>query len=145
MNKTRENLYKKFRKLKFKFTNFVHPTAAVYSSKIGKNNFIMENVSINPHSIIGNNNIFWSSNIIGHHSKIGDNNFFSGNSTISGSNAVRNNNFFGVNCSTKDSVKIGSYCFIDANEYVSKDLVNEIYFNKKLNPKNRLKTSKIFI
>ena len=145
MNKVRENIFIKYKKLNFKFVNFIHPDARAYPKKIGVNNFIMENVSINPHTKIGNNNIFWSSNIIGHHSIVGNNNFFSGNSTISGSNLIKNNNFFGVNSCTKDSIQIKNYCFIDANEYVSKNLPNEVYFNKNLNPKNRLKTSNIFL
>ena len=145
MNKTRSNFFNEIKTNGFKFENFIHPKANVYSKNLGTNNFIMENVSINPYTKIGNNNIFWSSNIIGHHSVIGNNNFFSGNSTISGNNKIKNNNFFGVNSSTKDSASIDSFCFVDANEYVDVNLKKESFVNSRLNQNNRLKTSQIFI
>ena len=144
MNFYRENFYLKFKLKGFKMANFIHPSSCIYSSKIGDNNFIMDNVSINPFSRIGSNNIFWSGSIIGHHCNIGNNNFFSGNSTISGNCIVKHNNFFGVNTSTKDGINIKNKCFIDANQHITKNLENEIYFNKEINPKQILKTSQFF-
>lgn len=144
MNKLRETVYNRIKKKGFKIANFIHPNAKVYSKKIGENNFVMENVSLNPYSKIGNNNVFWSGSIIGHHSKIGNNNFFSGNSTISGNCNLKNNIFFGVNSCIKDSTIVKDYCFIDANQYVSKNLEKETYYNEKINPNLSLKTSRIF-
>tara|TARA_B100002051_G_C16670705_1_gene604373 strand:+ start:193 stop:849 length:657 start_codon:yes stop_codon:yes gene_type:complete len=144
MNTVRQKFYNFFKKKKFKFASFIHPNSFVYSSKIGEHNFIMENVNLNPYSEIGDNNIIWSSSILGHHSKLGSNNFLSGNSTISGKCIVKDNCFFGVNSSVKDSINIKNSCFIDANEYVNKNLDKYIYFNSKINPRNILKTNKIF-
>ena len=76
--------------------------------------------------------------------KIGSNNFISGNSTISGRCKIKDNCFFGVNSSVKDGINIKNSCFIDASEYVNKNLDNNIYFNSKINPKQILKTNKIF-
>jgi len=144
MNSVREKFYTKFKLKGFNMASFIHPSSYVYSLKIGENNFVMDNVSINPFSKIGNNNIFWSGSIIGHHCTIGNNNFFSGNSTISGNCIVKKNNFFGVNTSTKDGITISNKCFIDANQHINKDLKSEVYFNNKINPKQILKTSQIF-
>lgn len=144
MNIVREKYYKFFKKKKYKLASFIHPHAHVYSSKIGDHNFIMENVSLNPNSEIKSNNIIWSSAILGHHSKLGSNNFLSGNSTISGGCNIKDNCFFGVNSSVKDRINIKNSCFIDASEYVNKNLDNNIYFNSKINPKQILKTDKIF-
>tara|TARA_B100000965_G_C19577744_1_gene752090 strand:- start:398 stop:1051 length:654 start_codon:yes stop_codon:yes gene_type:complete len=144
MNTIRQKFYSKFKLKGFKMANFIHPSSSVLSKKIGDNNFIMDNVSINPFTAIGNNNIFWSGNIIGHHCNIGNSNFFSGNSTISGSCKIKDNNFFGVNTSTKDGITVGKKCFIDANQHISKNLPDEIFFNKEINPKLILKTSQIF-
>ena len=144
MNTARQKFYEFFENKKFKFASFIHPNAFVYSSKIGKHNFIMENVNLNPYSEIKNNNIIWSSSILGHHSKLGSNNFLSGNSTISGRCVIKNNCFFGVNSSVKDNTNIKNSCFIDANEYVNKNLDNYIFYNSKINPRNILKANKIF-
>ena len=144
MNSIREKYYKYFKKKKYKFASFIHPNACVYSSKIGDHNFIMENASLNPFSEIKDNNIIWSSSILGHHSRIGSNNFLSGNTTISGGCKIKDNCFFGVNSSVKDGINIKNSCFIDASEYVNKNLDNNIYFNSKINPKQILKTNKIF-
>ena len=144
MNSIREKYYKKLKKKNYKFASFIHPNAFVYSSKIGDHNFIMENASLNPFSEVKDNNIIWSSSILGHHSRIGSNNFLSGNTTISGGCTIKDNCFFGVNSSVKDGINIKNSCFIDASEYVNKNLDNNIYFNSKINPKQILKTNKIF-
>ncbi len=144
MNKKREKFYNLFKTKKYKFTNFIHPDANCYFNKIGKNNFIMDNVSINPFSDIGDNNIFWSNVIIGHHNIIGNNNFFSGNSTISGNCKINNNCFFGVNSSTRDNLEINNFCFIDANQYVPKTLKIKTFFNIQVNPKLKLSTFQVF-
>lgn len=144
LNRVRENFFKNFKEKRYTIANFVHPNASCYQNKLGSNNFIMDNVSINPYTKIGNNNIFWSNCVIGHHSIIGDNNFFSGNSTISGDCEVKNNCFFGVNSSIKDSIKIDSDCFIDANQYVSKNLKKDTFYNLKINPKLLIKSKQVF-
>ena len=140
LNTIRQHFYHFFKKRDFNFTNFIHPSSKIYSKKIGRNNFIMENVSINPFTQVNDNNIIWSSTVIGHHNYIGSNNFFSGNTTISGNSKINDNIFFGVNSCTKDKIKIGSYSFIDAGEYVSKSLKNYSFINKSYNPQNKIKT-----
>ncbi len=140
LNTIRQHFYNLFRKKNFNFTNFIHPSSKIYSKKIGKNNFIMENVSINPFTQIKDNNIIWSSTVIGHHNYIGSNNFFSGNTTISGNSKIDNNTFFGVNSCTKDKIQIRSYSFIDAGEYVSKSLKKYSFVNKSYNSQNKIKT-----
>lgn len=143
LNKTREKFFKILKK-KYNIVNFIHPDASCYQKNFGINNFIMDNVSINPYTKIGDNNIFWSNCVIGHHTIIKDNNFFSGNSTISGNCEIKNNCFFGVNSSIKDSIKIESECFIDANQYVSKNLKKDTFYNQNINPKFLINTKQIF-
>lgn len=145
LNKTREFFFNYFLKKNFNFTNFIHPSSKTYAKKLGKNNFIMDNVSINPYSEIKDNNIIWSSTVIGHHNKIGSNNFFSGNCTISGNSKIDNNIFFGVNSCTKDNLKIGSFSFIDAGEYVNNSIKKYSFVNKTFNLNNKIKTNQFLI
>jgi|TARA_B110000027_G_C16000831_1_gene247375 sugar O-acyltransferase (sialic acid O-acetyltransferase NeuD family) len=144
LNKKREFFFNFFKDRKYKLTNFIHPNASCFHHKMGKNNFIMDNVSVNPFTSIGNNNILWSNSIIGHHNNIGNNNFFSGNSTISGNCKILNNCFFGVNSSTKDGLHINSFCFIDANQYVSKKLKSKSFYNLQVNPKLKINSFQVF-
>jgi len=144
LNKKREQFFNFFNNKKYKMTNFIHPNSSCYHGKIGKNNFIMDNVSINPYTKIHNNNIFWSNSIIGHHNKVGNNNFFSGNATISGNCNIRDNCFFGVNSSLKDGIEVGSFSFIDANQYVSKKLKRKTFFNSTINPKLKIDSFQVF-
>lgn len=144
LNNVREKFFKIFKDKKYNIVNFVHPNSSCYEKKLGSNNFIMDNVSINPYTKIGDNNIFWSNCVIGHHTIVGNNNFFSGNSTISGNCEIKNNCFFGVNSSVKDSIKIESRCFIDANQYVSKKLKRDTFYNQNINPKLQINTKQIF-
>ena len=145
LNTIREKFYKFFLKKNFNLINFIHPDAKVYCKKIGINNFIMDNVSINPYTYIGDNNIIWSSTTIGHHNKIKSNNFFSGNTTISGNSEIMNNCFFGVNSCTKDNIKIANYCFIDAGEYVFNSIKNFTFYNEIHNKNNKIKTKDLFL
>ena len=145
LNLVRQKFYEYFKRKNFPFINFVHPNVNNYSSKIGKNNFIMENVSINPYTSLGNNNIIWSSTIIGHHNKVGSHNFFSGNSTISGNSLIENNCFFGVNSCTKDNIKIKAFSFIDAGEFVNKSLKKYTFFNSIHNSRDKINTKDLFI
>ena len=141
MNTVREKFVNFFLKKNFSVTNFIHPNNNIFLKNLGVNNFIMENVSINPYTKIGNNNFFWSSVVIGHHNLIGSNNFFSGNVTVSGNSRIKNNCFFGVNSCTKDGVIIDDYSFIDAGEYVTNNLKKFFFYNKKVNPSGSVKTS----
>lgn len=145
LNKIRQYFFKYFQKNNFNFTNFIHPDSKLYFKTIGRNNFIMDNVSVNPYTSLGDNNIIWSSSVIGHHNRIGSNNFLSGNTTISGNSKVMNNCFFGVNSCTKDGIKIGNYCFIDAGEYVNKSLNNYAFYNSVHNKNNKIKTKDLFL
>ena len=141
MNTVREKFVNFFFKKNFRIVNFIHPNSNIFIKNLGINNFIMENVSINPYTKIGNNNFFWSSVVIGHHNLIGSNNFFSGNVTVSGNSKIRNNCFFGVNSCTKDGIEIDDYSFIEAGEYVANNLKKYFFYSKKLNPSGSVKTS----
>ena len=143
LNKIREKFFKILKK-KYNIVNFIHPDASCYQKNLGINNFIMDNVSINPYTKIGDNNIFWSNCVIGHHTIIKNNNFFSGNTTISGNCEIKDNCFFGVNSSVKDSIKIESASFVDAKKYISKNLKKDIFYNQSINPKFLINTKQIF-
>ena len=141
LNTVRQKFINFFLQKKFNLINFIHPQTTIDTKITGINNFIMDNVSINPYTKIGNGNILWSSVVVGHHNKIGSNNFFSGNVTISGNSIIKNNCFFGVNSCTKDGINIQNNCFIDAGEYVNKNLKKNSFFNTKINKNEKVQST----
>lgn len=82
MNEIREIKYLDGKKRGYKFANYLSSRANILTDKIGENNFILEDNTIQPYVEIGNNNVFWSGSHIGHHGKIGNNCFITGSLSI---------------------------------------------------------------
>ena len=135
LNKSRENVYLKLKKLGYRFINIISSDAIFKADKIGENNIIFELNNIQKGAVIGNNCIFWSGNHIGHHSIIGDNCFISSHVVISGSVSMGKNTFIGVNSTIRDNIKIEENCIIGAGSLILKNL--------KANSVIRSKQSKI--
>ena len=123
LNKLREKILKKVKKDGFKLTSIIHPKANICNSvKLGKNNFIMQDVHIHPLVKIGNNNFIWSGSIISHHVKIGNHCWFTSGSSIAGKTVIGNNCFFGINSTIVNDIKIGNEVFIGAGALVNKSI-----------------------
>ena len=126
MNKTREAIYNRIKKLGYKSPNIIHPNANLPNDLIlGENCFIMNDVHIHPLVKIGNNNFIWSGSIISHHVKVGNNCWFTSGSSIAGRTKIGNNCFFGINATITNNISIGNNCFIGARSLVSKNLKNK--------------------
>jgi len=143
LNTIRAKIFEKYFDI-LNIISFVHPSVELHNNKLGRNCFIMENVSFALNNKIGNSNIFWSGTTIGHDIIIKSHNFFSGSVTVSGNVKIGNNNFFGINVGIIGDKKIGNYCMIDAGEIIKKNLINYSFVNKDLNFKKIL-NSKIFL
>jgi sugar O-acyltransferase (sialic acid O-acetyltransferase NeuD family) len=119
MNSVRERLYKITKSLGYSLPNYISPKCNYLSSeKIGDNNFILEDNTIQPYVKIGSNNVLWSGNHLGHDVKIGDNNFISSHVVISGFTIIGNNCFIGVNSTLRDSIEIADNNLIAAGAII---------------------------
>ena len=126
LNKNREKILERIQSDGFSLTSIIHPKANICKSvKIGKNNFIMQDVHIHPLVKIGNNNFIWSGAIISHHVKIGNNCWFTSGSSVAGNTSIGNNCFFGINSTIANNIKIGSETFVGAGTLVAKSLKNK--------------------
>lgn len=121
MNRLREIKYYEGKKMGYDYVNYVSSKASIFTDKIGENNFILEDNTIQPFVEIGNNNIIWSGNHIGHHSRIGNHNFISSQVTISGRVEIKDNCFLGINSSIKDHITIECFSLIGAGTWISKN------------------------
>lgn len=121
MNEVREMKYLDGKKRGYKFANYLSSRANILTDKIGENNFILEDNTIQPYVEIGNNNVFWSGSHIGHHGKIGNNCFITSHVVISGRCIIEDNCFLGVNCTIRDQTRIRYKSLIGAGAWISAD------------------------
>ena len=93
--RNRKVMYDRAKKKGYTLVNFIHSQAVVSSDlKIGDNNAILQNCSIEPFTEFGSNNVIWSSTTVGNNSSIGDHNYVSGY------------------CALASELGIGDLCFI---------------------------------
>lgn len=121
MNAAREEKYIKAKELGYKLPNYISSNATVLTDKIGDNNFILEDNTIQPFVSIGNNNVIWSGNHIGHHGVIGNHCFITSQVTISGRVNIADNCFLGVNSTFRDHINVAYKTLVGAHAWISKD------------------------
>lgn len=103
MNEIREIKYLDGKKRGYKFANYLSSRANILTDKIGENNFILEDNTIQPYVEIGNN-CFITSHVV-----------------ISGRCIIEDNCFLGVNCTIRDQTRIGYKSLIGAGAWISED------------------------
>jgi sugar O-acyltransferase (sialic acid O-acetyltransferase NeuD family) len=106
LNKIRENVYREGLEKGYNFISYISTKAAVWTRNIGRNCFILEDNTVQPHVEVGDNVVMWSGNHIGHHSVIGDHVFVSSHAVIAGNVSVGKYSWLGVNCALRDNLKI---------------------------------------
>ena len=121
MNEVREKIYLEGKKRGYKYVSYISSKANIFTDKIGENNFILEDNTIQPFVEIGNNNVLWSGNHIGHHGKIGNNCFITSHVVISGRCVIEDNCFIGVNSTIRDHIVIKYKTLISAGSWISKN------------------------
>ena len=133
MNKTREKLYFRLKKLGYNLPNYISPRCSFLTDEeIGDNNFILEDNTIQPFVKIGSNNVLWSGNHIGHDVEIGDHNFITSHVVISGFSKIKNNCFIGVNATLRDDIEISDKTLIAAGAIIMKSTKSEeVYLGAK--------------
>jgi sugar O-acyltransferase (sialic acid O-acetyltransferase NeuD family) len=126
MNRVRENLYLEMKDLGYNLPNYISPRCSFLTEeKIGDNNFILEDNTIQPFVKIGSNNVLWSGNHIGHDGTIGDHNFITSHVVVSGFVQIKNNCFIGVNATLRDGIVIENETLIAAGAIITKNTVEK--------------------
>ncbi len=133
MNDVRKHAFKFLKKEGYNFENYIDNDSLIFPNmKIGTNNFILENVSINPETKIGSGNVVWSNSVISHNVSIKDFNWISSGCVISGDCKVGNNNFFGSNSTISNNTFIPNYTFLGAGTLISGKIEsNKTYIKEK--------------
>ena len=119
MNIVREKLYNRVKELGYFLPNYISSKCSFLTNeKIGDNNFILEDNTIQPFVKIGNNNVLWSGNHIGHDAHIKNNCFITSHVVISGFTSISDNCFLGVNSTFRDDIILGKYSLIGDGEVI---------------------------
>ena len=122
LNTIREEMYKRGKKLGYKFASYVNSNAFKWHNvKIGENSFVFEENVLQYKVQIGNNVILWSGNHIGHQTTIEDNCFISSHVVISGFCTIGRNSFLGVNSSFNDEINFGKYSVTGNGTIITKN------------------------
>lgn len=139
MNDIREQKYLEAKKKGYEFINYIHPSVEIHDNiTIGKNNIILDHVTIQPYVSIGNSNFIWSNAVIAHGCALGDTNWITSGVVISGDTTVKSKCFLGVNATIGHRIILENENFIGANTLVTKNTNEKEVFISKDGEKFRL-------
>ena len=130
MNYNREHIYKKVKKMGYKFASYISSNSKCHS-EIGENCFVGDQVIIHPFVEVGNNNVFWDNTLLSHNSIVGDHCYFSPNSNLGAFSEVENNSIIGTGAVIKTNVKIMSKTLVGATSYVSENTLEKGVYGEK--------------
>ncbi len=81
MNEGRAHIFSECDRLGYSIASYIHSTARIERSSLGRGNIVLSNCVVNFGSHLGDGNILVDYTVIGHESEINDFNFFSGATT----------------------------------------------------------------
>jgi sugar O-acyltransferase (sialic acid O-acetyltransferase NeuD family) len=123
INKTRQDIYQKFKNMGYKAASYISKKANIWRNvKIGEHVFVAEGSSLQPYVEIGDNVIIWPNCCIAHHTKIGDHSFIAAGTVFGGSCTVGKNCFMGISANISALVNINDFCCISQGAIIFDDL-----------------------
>ena len=123
-SKKRIYLYKKLKKIGFKFPVICSPKSYISkSSQIGEGTIVMHGAIINSSVKVGKNSIINTGAILEHDVVIGDNCHVSTSVTINGGAIIGKNTFIGSKSVVVNNIKIAHNKFIKANSFIKDDIL----------------------
>ena len=145
LNRSRKELYDRFKKLDFTFASYVSTKCFVWRNvSIGENCFVLENNTLQPFVSIGDNVTLWSGNHIGHRTVIHEHCFISSHCVISGFCSIGKNSFLGVNCTIENNIEIAEDSFIGASALIRKDVAPTSVFQQDPTPCSKISSHRLF-
>ena len=134
LNLDRKKVFIESQNYGYELVNCLTKNCAIYSSNIGINNLILDNVVIQPFCKLGDNNIIAPNSVIGHNSVLGSHNYIGPNVSLCGFNEVESLNFIGANSTVSGHVKIRNSNYLGPSVNVFSDIKsNKTILNKNSN------------
>ena len=121
LNKTRQSLFERLKKLGYRIVTYIHPDARTYSHHpIGEGSVVLPGAKIEPNAKIGANTMIWCNTTVAHDSTVADHCWIASGAVIAGNSSIGRNTFIGVNATIVDQVKVAEYNIIGATAMISK-------------------------
>lgn len=121
LNKTRQSLFERLKKLGYKFVTYIHPDARTYSHHpIGEGSVVLPGAIIEPNAKVGTNTMIWCNTTVAHDSTVSDHCWIASGAVIAGNSSVGRNTFIGVNATIVDQVNVAKYNIIGGSALISK-------------------------
>lgn len=122
LNKTRQSMFQRLKKMGYSIETYVHPDANIYSDHpLGEGCVILPSAVIEPHVRIGANTMIWSNTTLAHHCSVAENCWIASGAVISGQAHIKDNCFIGVNATIVNGKTVGEYCVIGGGVLITKD------------------------
>ena len=129
--KIRDKIYKKAKRLKFKFPKIISKNSYIsQDAVIGDATIVMNSCFINSNVRIGKNSIINNKALIEHDVKIGNNSHISTGVILHGGVKVGDNVFIGSGSIIKENVVIKSNSIVGMGSIVLKNINGGVFFNK---------------
>lgn len=123
----RKQLYNKFKSLKYRFANVIHPTSIISEDvELGEGVQIMAGVIVQPGCSIGDNTILNTRVTVDHDCSIGAHAHLAPGVTLSGSVNIGCDTHIGTAAAVIQRVEIGDRCVIGAGSLVLKSIPSEV-------------------
>ena len=131
MNKSRKEIFEKFKEKNYQFASFTGKNV-VCESKLGANCFVGHGSIINPFVKIGDNNIFWEGCIISNDVSIGSHNYFSPAVKVGTFCEIKDQVIIGTNSTIKTRVVVENKSLIGSSCYISKNTNECVYLWREI-------------
>ena len=129
--KLRDTIYKKAKKLKFKFPKIISKNSYISkNTHLGEATVVMNGCFINSNVKIGKNSIINNKVLLEHDVQIGNNTHVSTGAILNGGVKVGNNVFIGSGSIIKENVIINSNSIIGMGTIVLRNINGGIFFNR---------------
>jgi UDP-N-acetylbacillosamine N-acetyltransferase len=107
--RNRQILFQRAKAMGYALANYVSSAAVHYPGlKMGENNVLMANVTVEPFVTMGNNNVFWTGTLVCHDAVVGHHNYAAARCIIGGACVVRDGCFLGNGSILIDHLEIAS-------------------------------------
>lgn len=121
LNRARQSLYERLKKLGYAMETYVHPDACVYTRHpLGEGSVVLPGAVIEPNARVGADTFIWCNATVAHDSTVGEHCWIASGAVISGQASVGRNTFVGVNATIVDQVAVGDYNIIGGAAMISK-------------------------
>jgi sugar O-acyltransferase (sialic acid O-acetyltransferase NeuD family) len=122
LNRDRESMFHRLKKLGYTMESYIHPKATVHTPEhLAEGCVVLPSAVIEPHAQVDANTMIWANVTVAHHATTAAHCWLASGVVISGQAAVKRNSFVGVNATIVNEITVNEYNIIGAGALISKN------------------------